>query len=285
MPEKSSIPLHYLKEDTDHELFLRRMDETVSEDISMMEAHRDDHCNFFFHEKGTSRFMLDFREVSLDGCAIFCILPGQVHRPLSFIDSSGWFMAVDLSFLSENQRSIFENYVLNGQPVTVNDQQAALLGKSFQLLSDISGNEKNVFYQPVFRSMLQVCLEMFASIFQEQKQSDPSDNLRPAIITRQFKSMLLKDFKILKSPSEYAHQLNITPSYLNEVVKITTGFSVSHWIHREVILESKRLLYYTNLSVKEIAFSVGYEDHTYFSRLFRKVTQSSPGQFRSQYRK
>ncbi len=229
--------------------------------------------------------MVDFREVSLEGANAFCILPGQVHRPLSFNHASGWFMATDLSDLDENLRSVFENYASNSQPVSVNQEQAGLLVKSLQLLSEISSGDNYLNYQPVARSMVKVCLGIFASVFQEQKQSDPLDNLRPATITRQFKSILSKNFKTLKSPSEYAQLLNITPSYLNEVVKNITGFSVSHWIQREVIMESKRLLYYTDLSVKEIAFSLGYDDHTYFSRLFRKVTQSSPGQFRSEYRK
>lgn len=285
MPEKSTIPLHYLKDETDHEIFLRRMDEIDSQEASMMESHRDDHCNFFFLEKGNCRFMVDFREVSIVGRGAFCILPGQVHQPLSIIGAAGWFMATDLSSLDDNQRSVFENFVSNDAPAIVNDLQSELLGKCLNLLSDITKNRKIPAYQPVQNSMLQVCLSMFAAIFQEQKQSDPLDNLRPAIITRQFKSMLSKNFKTLKSPSKYAHQLNITPSYLNEVVKSTTGLPVSYWIHQEVAMEAKRLLYYTNLNVKEISFSLGYEDHTYFSRLFKKITQCSPGQFRSNYRK
>ena len=78
--------------------------------------------------------------------------------------------------------------------------------------------------------------------------------------------------------------LSITSSYLNEVVKETSGQPVSHWIQNEVMMEAKRLLYYTDLSIKEIAFGLGYEDHAYFSRLFRKVAGRSAGQFREEYR-
>jgi AraC family transcriptional activator of pobA len=66
----------------------------------------------------------------------------------------------------------------------------------------------------------------------------------------------------------YAQSLNISTPYLNECVKNTTGFSVSHHIQERIILEAKRLLYHSNKSVKEIATELGYDDYPYFSRLF-----------------
>ena len=87
----------------------------------------------------------------------------------------------------------------------------------------------------------------------------------------------------MKSPSQYADELNYSLSHLNDSVKITTGFPVSYWIHQQVILEAKRLLYYTDMNVREIAFSLGYEDYTYFSRLFSKVAGMSPNAFRRKF--
>ncbi len=78
-----------------------------------------------------------------------------------------------------------------------------------------------------------------------------------------------------------AAQLHITPLYLNEIVKEITGFPASYWIHQEIMLEAKRLLYYTNLDVKQIAFDLGYEDHAYFSRFFKKNTGLTAGEFRN----
>ena len=53
---------------------------------------------------------------------------------------------------------------------------------------------------------------------------------------------------------------------------------------QEIMLEAKRLLYHSNCSVKEIAHELGYEDHTYFSRLFKKTVGDTPGEFRRHYR-
>jgi AraC-like DNA-binding protein len=68
-----------------------------------------------------------------------------------------------------------------------------------------------------------------------------------------FKQLVQAHYKALKQVQAYASQLHITPLYLNEIVKEITGFPASHWIHQEIMLEAKRLLYYTDLDVKQIA--------------------------------
>jgi AraC family transcriptional activator of pobA len=93
------------------------------------------------------------------------------------------------------------------------------------------------------------------------------------------------EYKQLKSPGDYAAALHLSLSYLNEAVKEATGFTITYWIHQEVMLEAKRLLYHSSCTVKEIAYELGYEDPTYFSRLFKKTVGKTPGDFREQYRK
>jgi AraC-like DNA-binding protein len=108
---------------------------------------------------------------------------------------------------------------------------------------------------------------------------------RPQVITRDFRALLIQEYKKLKSPGDYAAALHLSLSYLNEAVKEATGFTVTYWIHQEVMLEAKRLLYHSSCTVKEIAYELGYEDPTYFSRLFKKTVGKTPGEFREQYRK
>jgi AraC family transcriptional activator of pobA len=78
--------------------------------------------------------------------------------------------------------------------------------------------------------------------------------------------------------------LHVSPAYLNECVKTTTGHSVSYWIQQQIILEAKRLLGYSDLSIKEIASGLGYDDYAYFTRLFTKAGGCTPARFRKKYR-
>lgn len=100
-------------------------------------------------------------------------------------------------------------------------------------------------------------------------------------ITKQFKTALELNFTTIKSPGAYADILNISSSYLNECVKTATGNSVSCYIQQRVILEAKRLLYHSDKSIKEIALELGYDDYSYFTRLFSKIVQMTPLAFRN----
>lgn len=106
------------------------------------------------------------------------------------------------------------------------------------------------------------------------------DNDRFISIVLRFKKMLTTELKREKSPSAYAGMLNITEGYLNEAVRRVTGMNVSAYIRSQVVTEAKRELMYTSLSAKEIAYSLGYDDYVYFSKLFKKAAGVSPVEYR-----
>lgn len=286
MAENSSIPVHVLTDRTNLGLEIHRIDEIALEQAMRFGIHRDDHCVFFFQQIGRSAMMVDFREVRFVDCVAFCVLPGQVHHSVTLGSVSGWVLAVDPASIDEMYRTVFEEFRFNAVPVQIEFQTAQMLDKSIALLFETIRFQQGLpFQSQVLRSLIQVCVGTFAAIFQQHKQENVQVSSRPVSICGAFKSLAIKNYKSVKSPAAYAAMLNITASYLNEVVKSVTGFSVTYWIQQEVILEAKRLLCYTDLTVKEIAFELGYEDSAYFSRLFHKVTQDTPLTFRKQYRK
>ena len=97
---------------------------------------------------------------------------------------------------------------------------------------------------------------------------------------RQFTELLGEHYKHERSVGFYARQLCITPKYLTTLIKRISGKSVSEWIDNYVILEAKTLLKYSNMSVQEIAFKVGFESTAYFSNSFKKMIGCSPNEFR-----
>jgi AraC-like DNA-binding protein len=72
-----------------------------------------------------------------------------------------------------------------------------------------------------------------------------------------------------------------SPVQLNRAIKSVSGKTASDLIIERLILEAKRLLLFSDLSNKEVAFKLNYEDPSYFTRIFRRKTGLTPTEFRS----
>ncbi|MBE9464016.1 AraC family transcriptional regulator [Dyadobacter subterraneus] len=286
MKQKKDIPILLLKEITRHGLKITRYKELDDQDILFKAAHRDDHYIFVFQLQGTSRIMVDFKEIALEGCAILCILPGQVHRGVSADKVEALFIAIETALIKDSLRHIFEEKVPQQAITHLAENDSILLEQSIDLLVALSEHaDKGSLQLEIIRSLTDTCTGMIACEFDAVEDSNYGSTLRSVIITKQFKRYLSQSYHIERTPSGYAKRLNISASYLNEVVKQVTGFSASYWIQQQVIMEAKRVLFYTDYSVKEISSILGFEDQHYFSRFFKKGTGMSPMIFKQQYRK
>lgn len=285
MKKTSHIPIHSLEQRGKSSFGISKIEQgkTTFNNYPPEVEHRDDYYVFLYQESGNSKITVDFQDITLSGSTVFCIQPGQVHFGTIGQDTSGWAISVDPEWVPAEFRLFLMETHIAARPVQVDDQEL-IFRNALHLLLDLE-KQRALYPEQVLKSMVDVCLHLFIPFFKQTSGEDVKQNLRTELITRQFRSLLLTNFRILKSPSAYATSLNITPAYLNEVVKDTTGYPVSYWIHQEIILEAKRSLFYTTNSVKEIAFSLGYSDPAYFIRLFKKTVGISPLQFRNKYPK
>lgn len=281
------IPLQLLKDRTSLGLQLMhfKKGDVEADDTASLGAHRDDHYIFFLVEQGSASLMIDFNEVHFTESILYYVLPTQVHARIRNQVAEGWFLAVDTSLVAPEYRNIFESRLLNQQAYPLNEVHLKQYQNLLTLLKEkYDGDDNDPFYVTVVHALLQSFIAIAASCYSENSGMNLKVS-RPAQITREFKNLILSELRTTKSPALYAAMLNVSESYLNEALKKTTGFSVSYWIQQEVMLEAKRLLYYSQLTVKEISHNLGYTDHSYFSRLFRKVTGISAIAFRELYRK
>ncbi|AXB56714.1 AraC family transcriptional regulator [Flavobacterium fluviale] len=90
-------------------------------------------------------------------------------------------------------------------------------------------------------------------------------------------------FSGLPTVQYLSQQLNISASYLSDLLRNITGQNTQQYIHNYLIERSKQLLTTTNLTVNEIAFSLGFEYPQSFSKLFKKKTDLTPLQFRKSF--
>jgi AraC family transcriptional regulator, transcriptional activator of pobA len=98
-----------------------------------------------------------------------------------------------------------------------------------------------------------------------------------------FRDLLEMNFKTLKTVGGYAELVHFSEKRLTLATTKTLGKSPKTIIDERVMLEAKRILLHTNLSIKEIGFDLGFEDPTYFIKYFRKHTGRTPIEFREGY--
>jgi len=99
-------------------------------------------------------------------------------------------------------------------------------------------------------------------------------------IVRQFNIMVENHYKTQHQVQFYAQELNKSPKTLSNLFSLYNTKSPLQVIQERIILEAKRLLYYTEKSAKEIAAELGFEDAAHFSRFFKNQTEMSPSDFK-----
>lgn len=90
-------------------------------------------------------------------------------------------------------------------------------------------------------------------------------------------------YKEHKEVSFYAERLSLTPRYFTTVIRQVSGRTASQWIERYIILEAQILLRNSTLTVKEIAYELGFEDTSFFSKYFSRISGLSPIKYRQSF--
>jgi AraC-like DNA-binding protein len=150
------------------------------------------------------------------------------------------------------------------------------------LIEQIKKEQDNEGHQwlEVVGALLKILLIHFQRIKKERFETNELWDSRKSQIVRQFKKDLEGFYQKKHKVSEYADLQHLSSVYLNEVVKGETGQSVKEFIQNRIVLEAKRLALYSDWSMKEIAWELGFEDPAHFSRLFKKCQGETFTQFR-----
>lgn len=100
------------------------------------------------------------------------------------------------------------------------------------------------------------------------------------LLERQFPIESATQVLLLRAAKDYAETLNVHVNHLNRVLKEATGKTTTEIIASRVVQEAKILLRQTSWSVSEIAYSLGFEEVSYFSNFFKKQAGTSPASYR-----
>lgn len=265
-------------------IFIANMQEAGSDEHDTFKPHRDNHCQLMLATEGNFKLNIDFKNVEFSAPALLVVFPEQVHHIIEAHSQAGWIITFDPSLVDKELYHLMEN-TMNG-PIALDKTtnffyQATTL---MHLVQNIQSGNTNKFTHKALHGFLNSLLNLIISEITTGLFTQNSRTNRGVIIKDNFSQLLKHQYKTWKQPAQYAGALAISVAHLNDTVKKLTGSAVSTHIQEASVLEAKRLLCFTENSVKEIAHQVGYDDPVYFGKLFKKLTHMAPLEFRKQFR-
>ncbi|AII50679.1 helix-turn-helix domain-containing protein [Hymenobacter sp. APR13] len=247
--------------------------------------HRDAHYLLLLATAGTFTLSLDFEAFPGTGPALAVVFPGQVHEFRAQPGLRGWMLSFDPTLLEADLQQALEEGLRGPRQLERDSAFYAQATALLALLTSVQQTEAaNAHAARAVQALLAALLSLLAGLVQPAEPARPGRQPRGPWLARAFRQLLRQHYQHWKQPARYAAELAVSVAHLNDTVKEQTGVSVSGHIQQQSILEAKRLLCFTDSSIKEVGYAAGYEEPVYFSRLFRKVAGCTPLAFRQKFR-
>lgn len=255
--------------------------------FSVKYPHRHDFFEVLYLLKGSGLHVIDANKYEINPPCIFFMSPGQAHKLELSNDIEGYIFIFTSDFYllnRSNQNTLIEFpffYTIhqdNPPLLLENENDIHFLESLFrQSIAEIrDAGESNT---EMLRSILDLILTTCAARYQV------TENLlnkgKGQILVKRFFHLVEENHQKNLSMSDYSGMIGVTPNHLTQTVKLLTGKTSSQIIKAKQLLEIKRLLVHTNLSVSEIANQLNFEDQSYFTKFFKRETGFTPIQFRS----
>ncbi len=240
--------------------------------------HKHDFYKIMAVSSGSGWHEIDFYKYNIQSLQIFFVKPGQVHDWEIPTKTLGYFVEFDKEALIYNSISSHLSSSLNQLP------------DHFDLLKSPEAIQRRLWdlLRLMFNeyctggSNFEISLRhyLMALLIELRRLSPGKMRVVNDSLIERFQNLVEDNYCSEPGIEFYADALRMTPKALTMRAKRSLGKSAGGIIQGRRLLEAKRLLAYSNHTISQLAYEVGFDDPNYFSRFFRKATRMSPGDFR-----
>ncbi len=237
---------------------------------------------------GNGTLMHDFREHDIRGPTLFFLRPGQVHTIGVRDQLRGTVISFTQEFFDHRTPPPSRLYELPFFSPGASVPWLSLDEAQTQLFKAMCAELQSEFDAALpeaaeaLRAMLHILFVRTARLYSTAHPTGEAS--RGSLLARQFCLEVERHFREWQALAPYAKQLAVSVNHLNEVVSEHTGHAAGDLIRQRRLLDAKRLLLHSDLSVSEIGYQLGFDDPSYFSRFFRRYSTRTPAQFREEIR-
>lgn len=235
-----------------------------------------------------SHIQVDFKEYHLEQDALFFVQGGQWYQVDETVSNGALlfynrdFYCVEIHDKEVACDGILFHNIYEIPVVYLDDAQSAIMQGIFTEINGEMQQEESSM-EEMLRILLKQLIIRSTRLWKQAHQVVDEENRQEVEFARRFSQLVEAHYATRHSVADYAELLNMTPKALQKRVSKYSKSTPNDIIKDRIILEAKRLLVHTDLSVKEVGYKLGYDDPAYFIRLFTNHTQESPQHFRKSY--
>ena len=239
--------------------------------------------------RGEALLMHDFREAKVSGHTLFFLSPGQVHAVKSGDETDGTILSFTREFFDAGAAGstalLLELpffYAADFPPWMKLPKHA--IEPAIALFGELQGefDATRPGAAEIIRALLRIMM-VKASRWRSPVRPASSPKRADALV-RNFQLLVERHFREWQALTPYAKELGITANHLNDVVADATGRAAGEHVRQRRLLDAKRHLLHSGLTIAEIGYALGFKDPSYFGRFFRRYEGSSPAEFREKIR-
>jgi len=276
--EKQHIPIYNASEDLEgnaDDFCIRKIEVGDGRYENTSHPHRHHHYTLLVLCAGVSKQFIDFKEYEARDSALILMRPGQVHYEVNPGNSALFMITFTSEFLLSYSADNHWEQQFSRNLYHLNHSERTALQPYLELmLTEFREFKRN---RAVLGQLLLAFLEKTEAYLAQHLHLQ--GRKRYSSLMRQFTALVEQHFLTDTKVGDYAAKLFVSAGHLNDVVKEMTGNNAKTIIDERRVLEAKRLLFWTQLPIREIGWKIGFEDPAYFTRFFKKHTGMLPAKF------
>lgn len=233
-----------------------------------------------FCTSGSTTISVDENEFILTENSVITITSGQIHYFKNIQNATGFILEFSYDFFCKDDtdmelifhNGLFCHFAMN-EMISVDNPKI--------IIRELEEIRKELIETPYqYQISIHSRIELILIEINRTKINRGDEIYKPDAVFLHFLEAVLKNFEKNLSVNEIADLIGTTESKLNELSKIHTNKTAQNVIFGLIISEAKRLFTYEKLSVKEVAYALGFNDPFYFSNFFKKHTTISPKSYK-----
>jgi AraC family transcriptional regulator, transcriptional activator of pobA len=231
---------------------------------------------------GSVSITIDEKNFKLTGGQVVTITSGQIHSINKSSKGKGFILEFTLDFFCKNDNDI-ELIFHNGLFCHFAMNEVIAVNKN-TLENQLNNISEELIKQPYqYLISIHSRIELILVEINRAKVKRGGEIWKPDALFLKFLEAVRNNFEHNYSLTQFAKILGTTEIKLNELAKLHAGKTAQNVIYGLVASEAKRLLTYGDLSVKEVAYQLGFNDPFYFSNFFKKQTKLSPKLYKEKF--